>query len=124
MQILSSYEGQTVHSIEMVGRPAIDTERYAQVLVQHAGEPFSKQKIDATIAALKRDGKFEEIQLQVEPEGMESGSCSFWSQPSISEYSNFQARSGFRIRGWYKFQIIRTRRLLAEARSNATETPR
>src|ERR1700680_3889242 len=69
MQILSSYEGQAVNSIEIVGRPDIDTERYAQVLVQRAGETFSKQKIGATIAALKRDGKFEEIQLQVEPEG-------------------------------------------------------
>jgi outer membrane protein assembly factor BamA len=69
MQILSSYEGQTVNSIEIVGRPDIDTERYAQVLLQRAGDPFSKQKIDATIAALEREGKFEEIQLQVEPEG-------------------------------------------------------
>ena len=68
MQILTSYEGQPVTSIELAGRPDIDTERYAQNFVQHAGEPFSKQKIDETIAALKRDGKFEEIQLQVEPE--------------------------------------------------------
>ena len=38
MHILSSYEGQMVNSIEIVGRPDIDTERYAQVLVQRAGE--------------------------------------------------------------------------------------
>ena len=69
MQILSSYEGQTVNSIELAGRPEVDTEQYAESLIQRAGEPFSKQKIDETIAALKRDGKFEEVQLQVEPEG-------------------------------------------------------
>ena len=69
MQILSSYEGQIVNSIELAGRPDVDTEHYAQSLIQRAGEPFSKQKIDGTIAALKHDGKFEEVQLQVEPEG-------------------------------------------------------
>ena len=46
MQILSSYEGQTVNSIELAGRPDLDTPRYAASLVQRAGEPFSKQKID------------------------------------------------------------------------------
>lgn len=69
MQILSSYEGQTVNSIELAGRPDVDTERYAQSLTLRASEPFSRQKIDETIAALKRDGKFEEVQLEVEPEG-------------------------------------------------------
>jgi outer membrane protein assembly factor BamA len=69
MQILSSYEGQTVNSIELAGRPDVDTERYAQSLTLRASEPFSKQKIDETVAALKRDGKFEEVQLEVEPEG-------------------------------------------------------
>jgi outer membrane protein assembly factor BamA len=69
MQILSSYEGQTVNSIELAGRPDVDTKSHSQSLIQRAGEPFSKQKIDETIATLKRDGKFEEVQLQVEPEG-------------------------------------------------------
>jgi outer membrane protein insertion porin family len=69
MQILSSYEGQTVNSIELAGRPNVDTERYAQILAIRASEPFSKQKLDETIAALKRDGKLEEVQLEVEPEG-------------------------------------------------------
>lgn len=67
LQTLSSYEGQSVVSIELAGRPDIDVDRFQQFLVQHAGEPFSKQKVDETIAALKRDGKFQEIQLQVVP---------------------------------------------------------
>ena len=69
MQILSSYEGQTVNSIELAGRPDLDTSRYAGSLVQHADEPFSRQKIDQTIDALKRKGNFDEVQLQIEPEG-------------------------------------------------------
>jgi outer membrane protein insertion porin family len=68
-QILSSYEGQTVTSIELAGRPDIDTVRYSSSLIQQAGQPFSKQKLDETIAVLKRNGKFEEVQLQIEPEG-------------------------------------------------------
>ena len=35
---------------------------------QHAGEPFSRDKIDQSIAALKSAGNFSEVQLQVEPE--------------------------------------------------------
>lgn len=69
LQILSSYEGQPVISIELAGRPDIDVQRYQGSFVQHAGEPFSKQKVDETIAALKREGNFQEIQLQVVPIG-------------------------------------------------------
>src|ERR1700759_3489061 len=67
-QLLSSYEGQTVTSIELAGRPDISTDRYAPIFVQQAGQPFSREKIDQTVAVLKREGKFEEIQLEVEPE--------------------------------------------------------
>jgi outer membrane protein insertion porin family len=67
-EILSSYEGQRVISIELAGRPDIDSSRYARYFLQKEGEPFSKEKVDQTIAALKREGKFEEIQLQVQPE--------------------------------------------------------
>jgi len=68
-QILPSYEGQAVTSIELAGRPDIDIEHYAKDITLRSGEPFSKQKMDETIAALKRSGRFEEVQLQVEPLG-------------------------------------------------------
>ncbi len=67
-QILASYEGQNVTAIEIGGRPDLKTSQFAALFVQKAGEPFSKQKVDETIAALKRTGKFKQIRLQVAPE--------------------------------------------------------
>ena len=66
--ILSTYEGQNVTSIEIAGRPGLDTSKLTPLFQQKTGEPFSKQKVDETIAALKSAGKFTEVQLQVEPE--------------------------------------------------------
>ena len=66
--ILSSYEGQNVTGIEIAGRPGIDSSQLTPLFQQHAGEPFSRQKVDASIAALKSAGKLSEVQLQVEPE--------------------------------------------------------
>jgi outer membrane protein insertion porin family len=66
--ILSSYEGQNVTGIEIAGRPGIDSSKLTPLFQQHAGEPFSRQKVDASIAALKSAGKLTEVQLQVEPE--------------------------------------------------------
>ena len=66
--ILSSYEGQNVTAVEIAGRPNLDTSKLLPLLTQHSGEPFSKEKIDESIAALKKAGNFEEVQLQIEPE--------------------------------------------------------
>jgi outer membrane protein insertion porin family len=66
--ILSSYEGQNVTAVEIAGRPNLDTSKLLPLLQQHAGEPFSKEKVDQSIAGLKSAGKFDEVQLQVEPE--------------------------------------------------------
>ncbi len=67
-QILSSYEGQNVTSIEIAGQPDLDPTQYLPLFQQHAGEPFSRDKVDASIAAMKATGKFPEVQLQVDPE--------------------------------------------------------
>ena len=66
--ILSSYEGQNVTAIEVAGRPGLDTTKLTPLFQQRAGEPFSRQKVDASMATLKSEGKFSEVQLQVEPE--------------------------------------------------------
>ena len=66
--ILSSYEGQKVTAVEIAGRPNLDTSKLLPLMPQHAGEPFSKDKIDQSITALKSAGNFSEVQLQVEPE--------------------------------------------------------
>jgi outer membrane protein insertion porin family len=65
--ILSSYEGQNVTAVEIAGRPNLDTSKLLP-LPQHSGEPFSKEKIDESIATLKKTGNFDEVQLQIEPE--------------------------------------------------------
>jgi outer membrane protein assembly factor BamA len=66
--ILYSYEGQNVTAVEIAGRPNLDTSKLLPLLPQHTGEPFSKEKIDESIAALKKAGNFDEVQLQIEPE--------------------------------------------------------
>ena len=66
--ILNSYEGQSVVSVEIAGRPDLDTSKLVSSLPQRAGEPFSRDKIDQSISALKSEGHFDEVQLQVEPE--------------------------------------------------------
>ena len=66
--ILSSYEGQNVTAIEIAGRPGLDSTKLTPLFQQRAGEPFSRQKVDASMATLKSEGKFSEVQLQVEPE--------------------------------------------------------
>src|SRR5580698_7304355 len=68
VQILSSYEGQNVTAVEIAGRPDSSTAQFSSLFVQHAGEPFSRDKVEQTVAALKATGKFKEVQLQVDPE--------------------------------------------------------
>jgi outer membrane protein insertion porin family len=67
-QILSSYEGQIVTAVEIAGRPDATTAEFSSLFVQHEDAPFSQDKIQQTIAALKATGKFKEVQLQIAPE--------------------------------------------------------
>ncbi len=71
-QFLSSYEGQTVSAVQIAGRPEDITAKYSRELVQKAGEPFSKEKVNQSAAALKAAGNFEQVQVQViaEPNGV------------------------------------------------------
>ena len=67
-QILSSYEGQNVTSIEIAGRPESSTSQFSSLFVQKVGTPFARDAVDKTTAALKATGKFEEVQIQVDPQ--------------------------------------------------------
>jgi outer membrane protein assembly factor BamA len=67
-QLLASYEGQNVSSIEVAGRPDLDTSQFSKLFVQRAGQPFAKAKVDQTAAALEAAGKFKEIRIQAEAE--------------------------------------------------------
>jgi outer membrane protein insertion porin family len=65
---LPSYEGQNVTAIELAGQPDLRTNQFASDFSQHAGEPFSMEKLNETVANLKRAGKFDAIQIEVNPE--------------------------------------------------------
>jgi outer membrane protein insertion porin family len=67
-QFLASYEGQTVTAITIAGRPDLNTAQFAPSFAQHPGEPFSQDKVEQTVEALKASGKFQDVELQVEPE--------------------------------------------------------
>jgi outer membrane protein insertion porin family len=65
---LTSYEGQNVASIEIAGRPALNSSHFEPQQIQKAGEPFSQDKVDQTVSAVKAAGKFDDVRLQVDPE--------------------------------------------------------
>lgn len=67
-QILSSYEGQKVTSVELAGQPYLNDEDYRPWLATKIGEPFSQAKIDQSIETLKQKGKFQDVRLEVRPE--------------------------------------------------------
>lgn len=67
-EVASSYEGQTVSSIEIAGRPDLNTSQYEHLFLQQPAQPFSEEKVDQTITALKATGQFKDIQLQVDPQ--------------------------------------------------------
>src|SRR5438132_6033344 len=66
-QVLSSYEGQKVTSVELAGQPDLDTAAMLPRLPQRIGEPFSKARADETVAALKSAG-FQEAEIEIRPE--------------------------------------------------------
>src|SRR5581483_10222278 len=66
-QMMQSYEGQNVSVVEIAGRPDLDTAKYAPLLQQKEGEPFSEAKIAATVEALKKTGDFKDVVLDLQP---------------------------------------------------------
>jgi len=63
-----SYEGQNVSSVEIAGNPDLNTRQLKQLIVQPINAPYSKEKIDETIAALKKTGQIKDVQADVRPE--------------------------------------------------------
>lgn len=63
-----SYEGENVSSVELAGRPDLNYDEYTPLITQHAGDAFSADKIDQTIAALRRTGNFKDVQLDLRPD--------------------------------------------------------
>lgn len=67
-QMLGSYEGQNVASIEIAGQPDLTTAQFEPLFAQKAGQPFSKSKVMETAAAVKAHGHFREVRIQVDPD--------------------------------------------------------
>jgi outer membrane protein assembly factor BamA len=63
-----SYEGQKVSSVELAGRPDVNLRQLKQLVAQPEGAPYSQQKIDESIAALKKAGNISDVQLEVHPQ--------------------------------------------------------
>src|SRR5262249_2587645 len=69
--LLSSYEGQTVSTVELAARPdiaAASLEQLQSLVTQKPGEPFEVARINESIQALKDTRQFEDVTLEVLPE--------------------------------------------------------
>src|SRR5262249_27504631 len=64
-----SYEGQNVSSVELAGRPDLRPDQFQSLLLQRSGQPFSATNVDQTLAALKATGQFQDVTLDLRPEG-------------------------------------------------------
>lgn len=80
--MLSSYEGQKVSSIEVAGRPDIDAGQFESSFVQKQGQPFSRNQVEQTAAALKAAGKFSDVRIQVDPEA-DGVRVQFIAEPAV-----------------------------------------
>ena len=63
-----SYEGQKVSSVVLAGRPDLNTRQLKHLIAQPINAPYSQQKIDETVAALRKTGQFTDVQLDVRPQ--------------------------------------------------------
>ncbi len=62
------FEGQTVAAVDLIARPGLDTESLRHLVTQQAGQPYSSQEIEASVAALKAVGQFTRVETNVIPE--------------------------------------------------------
>src|SRR5262249_28580256 len=63
-----SYEGRSVSSVEIAGRPDLDLRLLQSLIAQPVNAPYSQEKVDETVATLKSVGQFQDVELQVAPE--------------------------------------------------------
>ncbi len=62
------YNGQRVSAIDLVGNPHRDMEPIRPLVVQKADEPYSQDKVEASIKALEQTGMFPKVQVTVVPD--------------------------------------------------------
>jgi outer membrane protein insertion porin family len=63
-----SYEGQHVASVEIAGRPNLNLRTMNALIAQPKNAPYKQAQVDATVAALKKSGEFQDVQVTVTPE--------------------------------------------------------
>ncbi|MGA2889396.1 MAG: POTRA domain-containing protein [Terracidiphilus sp.] len=66
--ILSSYAGQNVTTMEIAGRPQVTASEFASLFAQETGKPFSIDKVNEIKAALKAATNSTEVRVQVDAE--------------------------------------------------------
>ncbi|WP_162601096.1 outer membrane protein assembly factor [Occallatibacter savannae] len=54
-------------SVEIAGRPDLKTSDFQSKFAQKEGQPFAREKVEATAAALRETGRFQKVRIQVEP---------------------------------------------------------
>ncbi len=115
-QILASYEGQPVTSVDIAGRPDLKVDQFMPDIDQKAGQPFAREKIDATVAALKTAGKFENVRVKVDPEA-DGVRVLFVIEPAVY-YGMFE----FRGAGRFPYsRLVQVANYTSQAPYNATE---
>jgi len=62
------YNGQTVTAVDLIANPHRDVEPLRASVSQQAGQPYSEEKIQASIAELQRVGGFEKVTVNVIPD--------------------------------------------------------
>ena len=67
-EVLPSYEGQNVTTVELAGQPTLDTAALQPLLAIHPGDKFSQAKVEESIAALKSRGRFQAVELELRPD--------------------------------------------------------
>ena len=68
VQTAISYEGQKVGSVEVAGQPDLNRHSVANLISQPINAPYHQQQVDATVDALKKSGKYDDVKVLVTPE--------------------------------------------------------
>jgi len=62
------YEGQSVTAVDLIANPHRDVEPLHAVVAQKPGQPYSQEKVLASIDALQKTGQFEKVTVSVIPD--------------------------------------------------------
>jgi len=62
------YEGQNVSAVDLIGDPNHDLKPFRDLVAQKSGTPYSQEKIEASIAALRGTGKFPKVEVSIVPD--------------------------------------------------------